>query len=116
GESAIGVRAPLQTSKNEGPRARCRGPFVRQKGAAKTLLGAVAAQSIGVPAGTAGNRRLAGESIRATLVTLFRGDRARTDGNDDSQRNRGLGEHRSISWFDSVTPSWCEVTFRPALP
>jgi hypothetical protein len=43
-------------------------------------------------------------------LTLLRGDRARTNGDEDGQSNRRLGEHGGISRFEFVTSSWCEET------
>ena len=76
------------------------------------LFACVAAQPIGVPGAVSAlnDRSRITEGIRRTWLTLLRGDRARTNGDDDGQSNRGLGEHGGISRFEFVTPSWCKGT------
>ena len=69
--------------------------------AARTSLGCViAAQSIGVPGAveTVDNCSIVAKSLRGTF---FRGNRTRTDRNDDGQCNRGLGEHGGLSRLKS---------------
>jgi hypothetical protein len=43
--------------------------------------------------GTLNNRSRITKGVRRTWLTLFRSNRARTDGNNDGHSNRGLREH-----------------------
>jgi hypothetical protein len=84
--------------------------------AAKTvLLGRIASQGVRVPdaMSTVDDWRRASIRVRGAVMTLFRGDRPRTDGNDDGYSNRGLGKHSGISHLKIITPSWCDDTIGP---
>jgi hypothetical protein len=93
--AAIGARAILVTLVRGG-RARTPQSGDNSDRAAKTgLLGRIAPQAVRVPDAMSAldGWRRATIRVRGAVVTLFRGDRARTDGNDDGQCNRGLSEH-----------------------
>ena len=67
------------------------------------LFACVAAQPVRVPGAVSAlnDRSRITEGIRRTWLTLLRGDRARTNGDDDGQSNRGLGEHGGLSRLNS---------------
>jgi hypothetical protein len=62
----------------------------------------VTSQPVGVPdtVGALNNCMRAAKGIPRAQLTLLRGDRGRSKGNDEGESDRGLREHGGVSCFE----------------